>query len=143
MYSTNYHLIHPHVPERPQPMPTATVTTVTLPDRTDALAVVRTDDAGCWTFRPMYPADAGAPLGQLESVTTAAGHPDALLDACLAFFPETFSHCASLPLVRQAVGDVEHLDLSERLPVGWQALRAEGREVVKGAKVQTARVEVG
>ena len=28
-------------------MPTATITTVTLPGRTDALAVVRTDDAGC------------------------------------------------------------------------------------------------
>jgi len=124
-------------------MPTATVTTVTLPDRTDALAVVRTDDAGRWTFRPMYFAGAGAPLGRLASVTTAAGHPDALLDVCLAFYPEVFSRCASLPLVRQTVAEAEHLDLSERPPVGWQALRAEGRETLKGAGVRTARVEVG
>jgi len=124
-------------------MPSAIVTTVTLPDRTDALAVVRSDDAGCWTFRPMYPAGAGAPLGRFQTLTTAAGHPDALLDACLAFYPETFSHCASLALVRQVVGEVEHLDLSERLPVGWQALRAEGRETVVGAEVRASRVEVG
>ena len=124
-------------------MPTATVTTVTLPDRTGALAVVRTDDAGRWTFRPMYPAGAGAPLGRLESVTTAAGHPDALLDACLAFFPETFSHCASLPLVRQTVGEAEYLDLSERLPVGWAALRGEGRDMMEGAEMRTARADFG
>lgn len=124
-------------------MPTAIVTTVTLPDRTDALAVVRTDDAGRWSFRPMYSTGAGAPLGRLESVATAAGHPGALLDACLGFYPEIFAHCASLALMRQTVAEAEHLDLSERPPVGWQALRAEARETVKGAEVRTARVEVG
>jgi len=124
-------------------MPTATITTVTLPGRTDALAVVRTDANDRWTFRPMYPAGAGAPPGRLASVTTAAGHPDALLDACLAFYPETFSRCASLALVQQAVGEAEYLDLSERPPVGWQALRTEARDVLMGAAVRTAQVEVG
>lgn len=66
-----------------------------------------------------------------------------LLDACLAFYPEVFAGCASLALVRQAVGEVEHLDLSERLPVGWQALRAEGKEVMEGAALRMANVAVG
>lgn len=124
-------------------MPTATATTVALPDHTDTLAVVRTDDAGTWTFQPMYAASAGAPLGQVHTVTTAAQHPDALLDACLAFYPAVFANCASLALVRQVVGEATELDLSERLPVGWQALRAEGKAVMTGCVVKTARVEVG
>lgn len=124
-------------------MPTATVTTVTLPDRTDPLTVVRIDDADTWSFQPMVPAGGGAPLGRLATVTTAAGHPDALLDACLAFYPEVFAQCSALALVRQVIGDVDHLDLSDRLPVGWQALRAEGKAVMAGCVVRTARVEAG
>ncbi len=124
-------------------MPTARVTTITLPDQPAPLAVVRTDDADTWTFQPMYAAGAGAPLGRLQRLTTAARHPDALLDACLAFFPETFSHCASLALVRQVIGEAEELDLSGRLPVGWVALRGEGKALVQGCDVKTAQVAVG
>jgi len=73
----------------------------------------------------MYAAGAGAPLGRLQTVTTAARHPDALLDACLAFFPEVFAHCTALALVRQVVGEAEHLDLSERR--SWVGRRCERR----------------
>ncbi len=124
-------------------MPTATVTTITLPDPPAPLAVVRSDDGDTWTFQPLYAAGAGAPLGRLQTVTTATRHPDALLDACLAFFPEVFAECAALALVRQAVGEAEQLDLSGRLPVGWQALRGEGRAVMAGCEVKTVKVEVG
>jgi len=127
----------------PHPTPTVTVTTVTLADQPAPLAVVRTDDAGRWTFQPLYAAGAGAPLGRLQRLTTTAQHPDALLDACLAFFPDVFAGCAALALVRQVVGEAEELDLSGRLPVGWVALRGEGKAVMMGAAVKTARVEVG
>lgn len=99
-------------------MPTATVTT--YPARHPyPLAVVRSDDAGRWTFQPMYSAGAGAPLGRLQTVITTFCHPDALFDACLAFFPEVFAGCASLALVRQTIGETERLDLGGRPPVGW------------------------
>ena len=124
-------------------MPTATVTTITLPARPAPFAVVRSDDGATWTFQPLYAAGAGAPLGRLQTVTTAAKHPDALLDACLAFFPEVFAGCAALALVQQVVGEAEQLDLSGRLPVGWAALRGEGKAVMMGAAVKTAQVEVG
>ena len=40
------------------------------------------------------------PIGKIKSlVPEGPDHPNALLDACLAFYPSAFAHCASMAAV--------------------------------------------
>src|SRR5262245_16652174 len=51
------------------------------------------------------------PIGRVRVIIPAGpDHPDALLDACIAFYPEHFRHCPLLSEVEQELLDTERLD---------------------------------
>ena len=55
-------------------------------------------------------------------------HPNALLDACLAFYPKAFAECASLAAVQSKLARAESLDFDlgkREIPQEWQQLRSE------------------
>lgn len=71
------------------------------------------------------------PLGRLRTIIPAApDEPDALLDACIAFYPKAFDGCPSLSQVRSELGTLEVLDFDAAkasIPASWTALREEAR----------------
>lgn len=71
------------------------------------------------------------PMGRVRVITPKGPDPiykDALLDACLAFFPEYFQKCLSLTKVVEAVGNAKRLDFdADGEPDGWAELREEAR----------------
>lgn len=54
---------------------------------------------------------------------------NALIDACIAFYPDFFADCPSLAVVRNAVKDARMLDfcLGKKIPKEWAVLREEAR----------------
>jgi hypothetical protein len=56
--------------------------------------------------------------------------PNALLDACIAFYPEHFSECPSFAAVAGRLGGVTCLDFDlghKDIPTEWEHLRGEAR----------------
>ena len=59
-------------------------------------------------------------------------HPDALIDACLAFFPEYFESCLSLAQVAEGLANARRIDFDlDGEPTGWAQLREEARPLFK------------
>ena len=53
------------------------------------------------------------PMGRVRSIIAKgpeSHYPDALIDACLAFFPEYFASCPSLTQVVDALGNASRID---------------------------------
>ena len=73
------------------------------------------------------------PIGRVRVIIpTGPDHPDALIDACLAFFPEYFESCPSLVQVVEALGNVSRIDFHlDGEPSGWAQLREEARPLFK------------
>lgn len=75
------------------------------------------------------------PIGRLRTlIPEAPDHPDALLDACIAFCPRIFRYCPSLQEMEAALQDLEMLDfnLSPReVPKAWTRLREEARSIFR------------
>lgn len=73
------------------------------------------------------------PLGQIKSLIPAGpDSPHALIDACLAFFPDYFERCPSMAQVRKESKDLSHLDFhlgAEKIPPSWQQLRSEAQSL--------------
>lgn len=71
------------------------------------------------------------PMGRVRVIIPKGPDPiykDALLDACLAFFPEYFQKSLSLTKVVEAVGNAKRLDFdADGEPDGWAELREEAR----------------
>ena len=69
------------------------------------------------------------PMGQLNVIVPKSpDHPHALIDSCLAFFPDYFAQCASLISVRAELGNQTQLDFNahpEQIPSQWNELRTE------------------
>lgn len=81
------------------------------------------------------------PMGKVATIIPEGpDHPDSLLDACIAFFPEYFKECLSLEKVKEQVKDKDRLDfdLNEGIPDGWGQLREEAREIFKHMPVYQA-----
>ena len=92
-----------------------------------------------------YLNDAIAPLGKLRVIVpTGPDHPDALLDACLAFCPGYFSGCPALEDVRAELGDADRLDFSlepGRIPPSWPRLREEAGSALERMNIWEANLE--
>ena len=90
-------------------------------------------DAHRQWLEPHYFDPSIKPIGKLRSMVPAGpDHPDALLDACIAFCPRHFESCQSLAEVKSALGDAQHLDFDlgrDEVPEGWELLREEARPV--------------
>ena len=81
-------------------------------------------------WEPHYFMDEIKPMGKLRSIVPERPEdPDALLDACMAFFPEFFEDCPSLAEAREQCGGKEQMDFdADGIPKVWRTLREEARE---------------
>ena len=73
------------------------------------------------------------PMGRINVIIPAGpDHPDALIDACLAFFPEYFESCPSLAQVAEGLANARRIDFDrDGEPTGWAQLRDEARPLFK------------
>lgn len=83
------------------------------------------------------------PIGRVKVIIPAGpDHPDALIDACLRFFPEYFESCPSLTQVVEALGNVSRIDFHlDGEPTGWTQLREEARPLFKHLVIYEAKLE--
>jgi hypothetical protein len=92
-------------------------------------------DADRQWLKGHYFSDEIKPLGRIKSIVPQApDDPDALLDACLAFYPDFFNKAPSLAGVREQARELEHLDFNlgtSSIPEGWSRLREEARPLFK------------
>jgi hypothetical protein len=96
--------------------------------------LVLVGDADRQWLEPHYFDSSIRPIGKLRVIVPAGpDHPDALLDACIAFCPRHFQSCPSFSEVEAALQDVEGLDFDARpqtIPVAWARLRKEARPLL-------------
>ena len=71
------------------------------------------------------------PIGNLRVVIPEQpDHPNALLDACIAFFPDHFKDCPSFSAAAAEIQSLDALDFDmgrNRIPASWWTLRKEAR----------------
>ena len=73
------------------------------------------------------------PMGRVKVIIPAGpDHPNALIDACLAFYPKHFASCPSLTQVTEALTNARRIDFHlDGEPTGWAQLREEARPLFK------------
>lgn len=88
-------------------------------------------DADRQWFEVRYFGNDIKPLADIiRIVPSGPDDANALLDACIVFYPEHFSTCPAMGLVSQQLSSAKLLDFSvgaERIPRDWQRLRDEAR----------------
>jgi hypothetical protein len=88
-------------------------------------------DADRQWLEPHYFDQSIRPLGGLRVIVPAKpDHPDSLVDACIAFYPQHFRSCPSFAEVESAIGGRERLDFHlspQEIPSAWSRLREEAR----------------
>jgi hypothetical protein len=93
-------------------------------------------------LEPHYVDPSFTPLGGLKTlIPTEPDHPDMLLDACIAFAPQLFESCPSMPSVDEQLGKAEFLDFElekSAIPRAWAELREEARPVFEGLNLWRA-----
>ncbi len=86
-----------------------------------------------------------SPIGKIRTVIPESpGHPDAILDACIAFFPEYFETCPALPAVKQKLRNQDNLDFDlerDRVPKKWSELREQARPLFERLPIFQAILE--
>jgi len=96
-------------------------------------AEIRVGDADRQWWEAAYPADPSYRLGKLERFVPAGpDEPNALLDACLAFYSAPFRSLPSFMAVERELGETTFLDFDlepQRVPKSWGKLRAEARSI--------------
>jgi len=101
-------------------------------------------DADRQWLEPHYFDPSVRPLGRVRAlVPNEPDHPDALLDACIAFFPQKFRTCPSFTKLDAAMKDVTFLDFhlgSEEIPEAWAALREEARPIFASLDIWQAEL---
>ncbi len=80
------------------------------------------------------------PLGEIETIVPEGPNAsNALLDACIAFFPSHFQDCPSLAQVAASLKDVNHLELGiSEVPDGWATLRGEALPAFRALNIWQA-----
>ena len=85
--------------------------------------LVLVGDADRQWLEPHYFDGSIVPIGRLRRPLQAGpDHPDALLDACIAFCPRYFRSCPALAKVEPELRDAERLDFDahpEAIPEAW------------------------
>ena len=82
------------------------------------------------------------PMGRIKVIIPAGpDHPDALIDACLAFFPEHFESCPSLAQVAERLANARRIDFDmDGEPTGWAQLREEARPLFRDLVIYEAEL---
>jgi hypothetical protein len=106
-----------------------------------ALMILQGEGNRQW-FEAVHVGPALCRLGEVRTVIPAGpDHPDGLLDATIAFFPQPFEECVSLAAVRDALGETEVLDFDaepDAVPEAWAELREQARPVFADLNVWQA-----
>jgi len=106
-----------------------------------ALMILQGEGNRQW-FEALYVDPELSRLGAVQTVMPAGpDHPDGLLDATIAFFPQPFAECPSLAAVRDALGETECLDFDaapDKIPAAWAELREQARPIFAGLNVWLA-----
>ena len=104
--------------------------------------MVLVGDASRQWLEPHYFDNSITPIGRLRVVVPAGpDHPDALLDACIAFCPRYFAECQSLGKVMSSLRDTERLDFDlypDAIPEAWAILREEARPIFEQMNIWRA-----
>lgn len=75
-------------------------------------------------------------------IPSGPDHPNSLIDACLAFFPEYFESCPSLAQVVEGLGNVTRIDFHfDGEPSGWAQLREEAKPLFKYLVIYKAELQ--
>lgn len=82
------------------------------------------------------------PIGRVTVIIPAGpDHPDALIDACVAFSPKYFESCPSLIQVSEVLERKRRIDFHlDGEPIGWAQLREEARPYFKKITVYEAEL---
>lgn len=84
------------------------------------------------------------PLGKIRTIIPAGPNdPDALLDACIAYYPQHFTSCPSLGAVEANLNGAERLDFNlgiHDIPTAWDALRDEARPLFQRLNIWEAEL---
>ena len=83
------------------------------------------------------------PLGKVKVIIPAGpDHPDALIDACLAFSPKYFELCPSLVHVSEVLENEKRIDFHlDAEPLGWARLREEARPFFRKITIYEAELK--
>lgn len=83
------------------------------------------------------------PLARIKVIIPAGpNHPDALIDACLAFCPKSFESCPSLVHVSEVLENKTRIDFHlDGEPVGWGQLREEARPFFRKITIYEAELK--
>lgn len=102
-------------------------------------------DADRQWLTPHYLDRSIKPIGKLRVIVPSGpDHPDALLDACIAFFPRHFKSCPSLAKVESAIGNADRLDFDshpQEIPEAWSRLREEAKPLLAAINIWQADLE--
>ena len=86
-----------------------------------------------------------SPIGNIKVIIPEGPcSANALLDACLAFYPDHFKDCASLQTVRKMLAGSDTLDFhlgKDKIPPEWYQLRKEAREAFRRLNIFKAYLE--
>lgn len=90
--------------------------------------------------RGIRPDERIRPMGKVKVIIPASpDHPDALIDAFLAFFPKYFESCPSLAQVAEGLANARRIDFHlDGEPTGWVQLREEARPIFKNMIIYEA-----
>ena len=100
------------------------------------LFLIIVGDGGRQWFQSSYIDRHIKPIGKLDTIIPEGpAHPNALLDACIAFAPEFFESCPTLDEVKstipyeQRVIDFDMDSGNSKIPEKWSQLREEARPI--------------
>jgi hypothetical protein len=86
------------------------------------------------------------PIGNIKVIVPEGpDHPNALLDACLAFYPKAFAQCASMVVVQSNLAQAERLDFDlgkNEIPQEWYQLRNEASEPFRELHIFEAELKM-
>jgi len=86
------------------------------------------------------------PIGKIKTIVPEGpDHPNALLDACLAFYPRAFAQCASMAAVQSKLARAESLDFDmgkSEIPQEWHQLRSEALGPFRGLHIFEAELKM-
>ncbi len=100
-------------------------------------------DAGRQWLEVHYFKRSVKPLGKITKIIPKGpNHPEALLDACIAFFPDHFHSCLSLPYMRMLLATEKCIDFDvQGEPLGWNKLRQEALPLFKQLSIWEATLK--
>jgi len=104
--------------------------------------IILVGDADRQWYEPHYFDKTIFPIGNIRAIVPAKpDDPDALLDACLAFYPNYFKSCPSMAKIQSALSKTERLDFHlniKDIPSDWTNLRNEARPIFSKMKIWKA-----